>query len=95
VDEVASSRELQMPSMTAWQVLRRRVRMKPYNAALPDRWVRRAGAADEVASSRELQVPKTAAWQVLHRRVRKKPYNATLPNRWIGTAGAADEEWMK
>jgi hypothetical protein len=44
---VASSRELQRPSTTAWQVLRRRVSMKPYNATLPTRWIGRAGAADE------------------------------------------------
>jgi hypothetical protein len=84
-----------MSKTTAWQVLRRRVRMKPYNATLPNRWVGRAGAADEVDSSRELQMPSTTAWQVLRRRVRMKPYNATLPNRWVGRAGAAEEEWMK
>jgi hypothetical protein len=78
------SRELQMAKTTVWQVLRRRARMKPYNATLPDRWSGRTGAADEVASTRELQMSKTTVWQVLRRRVRMKPYNATLPDRWIG-----------
>jgi hypothetical protein len=31
------SRELEMPKPCVWQVLRRRVRKKPYNATLPDR----------------------------------------------------------
>jgi hypothetical protein len=39
--------ELQMPKTTLWQVLRRRVRMKPYNATLTNRWIGRAGAAVE------------------------------------------------
>jgi hypothetical protein len=38
---------LQMPKTTVWQVLRRRVRMKPYSATLPNRWVGRAGAVVE------------------------------------------------
>jgi hypothetical protein len=37
------SRELQLPKTTVWQVLRRRVRMKPYNATPPNRWIGIAG----------------------------------------------------
>jgi hypothetical protein len=41
------SRQLQMPETALWQVLRRRVRIKPYNATLRNRRIGRAGAADE------------------------------------------------
>lgn len=40
-------RMLQMPKTTVWQVLHRRVRMKPYSAMLQNRWIGRAGTADK------------------------------------------------